>query len=131
MPGANGGITNFQAVDDIVCFLQVVNFVVNLFNGFAVPVFGLIEFLHHRPANRFAAHVHGNEARRKKRPVFVPVYFLENQAKHRRVDQRFIFFLNFFGSLAGKIIRIEKSKQVLQRIQFPAPAFPGLVFQHG
>src|SRR5690606_25656546 len=74
--------------------------------------------------------VHGNEAGRKERTIFVSVDLLEDQAEHRSIDQGFILLLDVFASLATKVIGIKKFKEIFQRSQSTATLFPFRIFQN-
>src|SRR5690606_7017959 len=91
---------------------------------FAVPTFYFIEFLDYCFPDRFAAHIHRDETGGENRAVLVAVYFLENESENRRVDQGFVVFLDVLRSLTGKIVSIEKLKEIMKSVHFAGPPFP-------
>ena len=131
MAGADRRIADFQAVDNLVRLRAVFDVVVQLIKPGALPPLALVELLDNGAAQRLAAHVHRDEAGREKRAVFVAVDLLENQAKHRSVDQRFVVFLNPLAAVAGEIVGVEKREQILQRRQAARPPLAVRIFQHG
>ena len=61
----------FSQGDTQTIHFENMDLVIKLVKVVAIPAFGFVEFLNNCPANRFSAHIHGNEAGRKEGTVFV------------------------------------------------------------
>jgi len=96
----------------------------------AFPSVATVEFLHHRPPDRLAAHVHGDVAWRIERAIAIAVDLFKDQTQHRGVDDRFGHFLNLGGALAGKVVGVEKFKEIMKSVAGAARPPAGIVLQH-
>jgi hypothetical protein len=96
----------------------------------AIPSLCFIEFLHHCPADGFAAHVHGNKSGCKERTILVAVYLFEYQPQHRGIDQPFVVFLYFLAALTGKIVGIQEIKNIFYGREFTGLFFTVHCFNH-
>ena len=120
MPRPHGGVADCQPVDEGVSFGSTERSPVEVFvfqcrKIGTVPAFGVVELLHHCLADGFAAHIFRNKPWGIKRTIFVAVDFLKDQPQHRGVDERSVFFLDSFSTLGGKIVGIQKRKQIRKR----------------
>ena len=67
----------------------------------------------------------------KNEPSLYPLIFFEDKPQNGGIDEAFVLFLDLFAAFAGKIVRVEKLKNIFNGEQFTGPLLSAVVFDNG
>ena len=108
------GVAYSNAVYDEVRLRAVINLIVEVVESFTGPALNLVEPLQDGAPDDIPAHVHRHKTGREERPVLVAIDFFEDKAEHGRGDERAAVLPNFAYGVAGEIVSVQESHQVLE-----------------